>query len=171
MEKERGSALACIEGQKRCQTTGKPKRTNYPGHPTHRRSNKNSRQRGATVSKPRRRHLQPRRKSFSQKETRHEPTSLPQNSPKYAKSKKCSHTPHLAMQSVSMRLNTVSEMGDIVSVLSPAKNVINSIRSGMCDIMPEASARTWKHRKSSRRHSRHNCQTADIPVIQRQNRS
>jgi division protein CdvB (Snf7/Vps24/ESCRT-III family) len=45
----------------------------------------------------------------------------------------------LAMQSVSMRLNTVQEMGDLVAVLSPAKNVINSIRSGMCDIMPEAS--------------------------------
>ena len=45
----------------------------------------------------------------------------------------------LAMQSVSMRLNTVSEMGDLVAVLSPAKIVINSVRSGMCDILPEAS--------------------------------
>ena len=46
----------------------------------------------------------------------------------------------LAMQSVSMRLNTVSEMGDLVAVLSPAKSVINSVRSGMCDILPEASS-------------------------------
>ncbi len=45
----------------------------------------------------------------------------------------------LALQSVSMRLSTVSEMGDIVSVLSPAKSMLNNIRSEMCGIMPEAS--------------------------------
>ncbi|MGD6805970.1 MAG: Snf7 family protein [Candidatus Bathyarchaeia archaeon] len=45
----------------------------------------------------------------------------------------------LGLQSVSMRLSTVSEMGDIVSVLSPAKGMLNSIRSEMCSIMPEAS--------------------------------
>jgi division protein CdvB (Snf7/Vps24/ESCRT-III family) len=45
----------------------------------------------------------------------------------------------LALQSVSMRLNTVSEMGDIVSVLSPARTMLNGIRSEMCNIMPEAS--------------------------------
>jgi division protein CdvB (Snf7/Vps24/ESCRT-III family) len=45
----------------------------------------------------------------------------------------------LALQSVSMRLNTVSEMGDIVSVLGPAKNMLNGIRSEMCSILPEAS--------------------------------
>jgi division protein CdvB (Snf7/Vps24/ESCRT-III family) len=45
----------------------------------------------------------------------------------------------LALQSVSMRLSTVSEMGDIVAVLSPAKSMLNSIRSEMCSIMPEAS--------------------------------
>jgi division protein CdvB (Snf7/Vps24/ESCRT-III family) len=45
----------------------------------------------------------------------------------------------LALQSVSMRLNTVSEMGDVVSVLSPAKNMLNNIRTEMCCILPEAS--------------------------------
>ncbi len=45
----------------------------------------------------------------------------------------------LALQSVSMRLNTVSEMGDLVTVLSPAKTMLNGIRSEMCGIMPEAS--------------------------------
>jgi division protein CdvB (Snf7/Vps24/ESCRT-III family) len=45
----------------------------------------------------------------------------------------------LALQSVSMRLNTVSEMGDLVAVLSPAKSMLNGIRSEMCNIMPEAS--------------------------------
>ncbi len=38
-----------------------------------------------------------------------------------------------------MRLSTVSEMGDVVSVLSPAKSMLNSIRSEMCSILPEAS--------------------------------
>ena len=45
----------------------------------------------------------------------------------------------LALQSVSMRLNTVSEMGDLLTVLAPAKNVLNSIRSEMCGVLPEAS--------------------------------
>jgi division protein CdvB (Snf7/Vps24/ESCRT-III family) len=45
----------------------------------------------------------------------------------------------LALQSVSMRLNTVQEMGDLVAVLSPAKTMLNGIRSEMCGIMPEAS--------------------------------
>ena len=44
----------------------------------------------------------------------------------------------LALQSVSMRLSTVSEMGDIVAVLSPAKSMLNNIRSEMCSILPEA---------------------------------
>jgi division protein CdvB (Snf7/Vps24/ESCRT-III family) len=45
----------------------------------------------------------------------------------------------LALQSVSMRLSTVSEMGDVVAVLSPARGMLNSIRTEMCSIMPEAS--------------------------------
>src|SRR5208283_3010026 len=45
----------------------------------------------------------------------------------------------LAMQSVSMRLNTVSEMGDIVTVLAPARNILNSIGSEMTTIFPEAT--------------------------------
>lgn len=59
----------------------------------------------------------------------------------------------LAMQSVSMRLSTVSEMGDLVAVLSPAKSMLNGIRSEMCSILPEASHRTGKHRKPALRHS------------------
>lgn len=46
----------------------------------------------------------------------------------------------LAMESVSMRLNTVSEMGDLVTVLGPAASVLNTIRSGMSSVLPEASA-------------------------------
>ena len=45
----------------------------------------------------------------------------------------------LALQSVSMRLNTVSEVGDLVTVLNPAKNLINDIRAEMCGVLPEAS--------------------------------
>ncbi|MDR1992549.1 MAG: hypothetical protein LBQ98_03485 [Nitrososphaerota archaeon] len=45
----------------------------------------------------------------------------------------------LALQSVSMRLSTVSELGDIITVLSPAKNLLADIRTEMCSIMPEAS--------------------------------
>ncbi len=44
----------------------------------------------------------------------------------------------IALQSVSMRLSTVSEMGDIVAVLSPAKTVLYDIRSEMTNILPEA---------------------------------
>jgi len=45
----------------------------------------------------------------------------------------------LAMQSVSMRLSTVSEMGELVAILSPARGVLNGVRSEMCSILPEAS--------------------------------
>jgi division protein CdvB (Snf7/Vps24/ESCRT-III family) len=44
----------------------------------------------------------------------------------------------LGLQSVSMRLSTVSEMGDLVAILSPAKGMLNGIRSEMCSILPEA---------------------------------
>jgi len=44
----------------------------------------------------------------------------------------------LALQGVSMRLNTVSEVGDLVTILSPAKSVLSNIRSEMCGILPEA---------------------------------
>ena len=44
----------------------------------------------------------------------------------------------LALESVSLRLNTVSELGDIVTVLAPAASVLNNIRSGMTGVLPEA---------------------------------
>ncbi len=44
----------------------------------------------------------------------------------------------LALESVSMRLSTVSEIGDLVTVLAPAASVLNNIRSGMSTILPEA---------------------------------
>jgi division protein CdvB (Snf7/Vps24/ESCRT-III family) len=45
----------------------------------------------------------------------------------------------LALQSVSMRLGTVSEIGDVIKVLSPARVMLSGIQSEMCGIMPEAS--------------------------------
>ena len=50
----------------------------------------------------------------------------------------------LALQSVSMRLSTVSELGDVVALLSPAKSMLNSVRSEMCSILPEASQELGK---------------------------
>lgn len=44
----------------------------------------------------------------------------------------------IALESVSMRLNTVSEVGDLVAVLAPAAGVLNNIRSGMSSVLPEA---------------------------------
>jgi division protein CdvB (Snf7/Vps24/ESCRT-III family) len=44
----------------------------------------------------------------------------------------------LALESVSLRLNTVSELGNVVTVLAPAAGVLNNIRSGMAGIFPEA---------------------------------
>jgi division protein CdvB (Snf7/Vps24/ESCRT-III family) len=44
----------------------------------------------------------------------------------------------LALESVSLRLNTVSELGDIVTVIAPAAGVLNNIRSGMSGVFPEA---------------------------------
>jgi division protein CdvB (Snf7/Vps24/ESCRT-III family) len=44
----------------------------------------------------------------------------------------------LALESISLRLNTVSELGDVVTVLAPAAGVLNNIHAGMCDIFPEA---------------------------------
>jgi division protein CdvB (Snf7/Vps24/ESCRT-III family) len=44
----------------------------------------------------------------------------------------------LALESISIRLNTVSELGDIVTVLAPATSVLNNIRVGMAEILPDA---------------------------------
>jgi len=45
----------------------------------------------------------------------------------------------IALESVSMRLNTVSEVGDLVAVLAPAASVLNNIRTGMSTVLPQAS--------------------------------
>ena len=70
----------------------------------------------------------------------------------------------LAMQSVSMRLNTVSDLGDLVAVLSPAKSVINSVREGMCGILPEASSELGNIGNLLNDIVGTTCQTADVPL-------
>ena len=45
----------------------------------------------------------------------------------------------LAMESISMRLTTIKELGDVVTVIAPAANVLNNIRSNMSGVFPEAS--------------------------------
>lgn len=45
----------------------------------------------------------------------------------------------LAMESVSMRLKTVSELGDVVTAIVPAANVLNNIRAEMSGVFPEAN--------------------------------
>jgi division protein CdvB (Snf7/Vps24/ESCRT-III family) len=44
----------------------------------------------------------------------------------------------LALESVSLRLSTVSELGDIVTVIAPMAGVLNNIRNGMAGVFPEA---------------------------------
>lgn len=45
----------------------------------------------------------------------------------------------LALEGISIRLKTVSELGDIITVLAPAASVLKNIRFGMASIFPEAN--------------------------------
>lgn len=44
----------------------------------------------------------------------------------------------LALEQISLRLNTVSELGDVVATLAPAISVLRSVRTGMSRVFPEA---------------------------------
>jgi len=44
----------------------------------------------------------------------------------------------LALEQIVLRLRTVSELGDVVSTLGPAVNVLRAVKSGMSGIFPEA---------------------------------
>ena len=46
----------------------------------------------------------------------------------------------LSMEQVQMRLNTISELGDVVVTLSPCMSVIKGISSSLSGLMPEANA-------------------------------
>ena len=44
----------------------------------------------------------------------------------------------LALEQIVLRLSTVSELGDVVSTLAPAVNVLRSVKNGMGSVFPEA---------------------------------
>ena len=44
----------------------------------------------------------------------------------------------LALEQITLRLRTASELGDVVSTLGPAVGVLRSVRSGLCSVFPEA---------------------------------
>ena len=44
----------------------------------------------------------------------------------------------LALDQVSLRIKTVSELGDVVSALGPCIGVLRSVSGGLCGVLPEA---------------------------------
>ena len=48
------------------------------------------------------------------------------------------HRTKLALDQITIRLNTVQELGDVVVTLTPAMSVIKNIQSGMTNIIPQA---------------------------------
>jgi len=46
----------------------------------------------------------------------------------------------LALEQITLRLRTVSELGDVVSTLGPAVGVLRSVRSGLTSVFPEAES-------------------------------
>jgi division protein CdvB (Snf7/Vps24/ESCRT-III family) len=44
----------------------------------------------------------------------------------------------LALEQIELRLNTITELGDVVITLSPAMSVIKGIQGGLSSMMPEA---------------------------------
>ena len=46
----------------------------------------------------------------------------------------------LALEQITLRLRTVSELGDVVSTLGPAVGVLRSVRSGLVSVFPEAES-------------------------------
>lgn len=54
------------------------------------------------------------------------------------KSKKQIMDTKLALEQISLRLGTVSEFGDVVSILSPTVSVLQNIGKGLTNTLPEA---------------------------------
>jgi division protein CdvB (Snf7/Vps24/ESCRT-III family) len=44
----------------------------------------------------------------------------------------------LALEQIQLRLNTITELGDVIVTLSPAMSVIKNIQGGLTSMMPEA---------------------------------
>ena len=46
----------------------------------------------------------------------------------------------LALEQISLRLRTLTELGDVVSTLGPAVSVLRSVRAGLVSVFPEAES-------------------------------
>ena len=46
----------------------------------------------------------------------------------------------LAMEQIQLRLNTISELGDVVVTLSPCMSIIKGLSAGLGSLMPEANS-------------------------------
>ena len=49
----------------------------------------------------------------------------------------------LAFEQIQLRLNTVTELGDVVVTLNPAMSVIKGIQGGLSSMMPQAESVFW----------------------------
>ena len=49
-------------------------------------------------------------------------------------------TAKLSMEQIQLRLNTISELGDVVVTLSPCMSIIKGLGSGLSGLMPEANS-------------------------------
>jgi division protein CdvB (Snf7/Vps24/ESCRT-III family) len=54
------------------------------------------------------------------------------------KMNKMASSARLALEQIELRLNTITELGDVVVTLSPAMSVIKGIQGGLSSMMPEA---------------------------------
>src|SRR5918911_383794 len=54
------------------------------------------------------------------------------------KMNKMASSAKLALEQIQLRLNTLTELGDVVVTLSPAMSVIKGIQGGLSSMMPEA---------------------------------
>src|ERR1051326_1660097 len=54
------------------------------------------------------------------------------------KMNKMASSARLALEQIELRLNTITELGDVVVTLSPAMSVIKGIQGGLAGMMPEA---------------------------------
>ena len=50
----------------------------------------------------------------------------------------------LALEQITLRLRTVSELGDVVSTLGPAVGVLRSVNRGLISVFPEAEGELGK---------------------------
>jgi len=70
----------------------------------------------------------------------------------------------LALEGISLRLKTVSDFGDIITLLAPAANVLKNIESGMANVFPEANRELEDIRKLLTEIVSSSSQTTELPI-------